>query len=205
MKTILLSKGKATVVDDDDFGWLSVFEWHYSDNPGYAQTTQEGINLYMHHMLLPPRDGFECDHWNRNKLDNRRENLRYLTHADNIRNRDKQRNNTTGFTGVYPCKRAGGRIAWQTKTRVFGKEYYLGTFATIEEAAVVYARFQADRDAGIIGKGKSRKLAQSGIPGVYMVHGGYIVRVVRDGVKVLYGYFRSLDEAVAYRKTYAGG
>ncbi len=80
----------------------------------------------------------------------------------------------------------------------------IGTFPTLEEAATAYADFQRDRDAGILREGRRRRKAQSGTPGVYVVRGGYIVRVVRPGVKVLYRFFRSLDEAVAYRQTYAG-
>lgn len=78
---------------------------------------------------------FVPDHINRNKLDNRRENLRESTNAENLRNRGVQRNSTTGFTGVYLDKRWNRYTA---KIKFNRKYVHLGCFATAEEAHARY-------------------------------------------------------------------
>ena len=42
----------------------------------------------------------KVDHKNRNVLDNRKSNLRCSTHSDNLMNRTKQKNNTSGYKGI---------------------------------------------------------------------------------------------------------
>jgi len=66
------------------------------------------------------------DHINGIKTDNRRENLRLTTHAGNAENR-----NDNPFRGARQSP--GGR--WMALVRRHGKQHYLGTFDTKEEAA----------------------------------------------------------------------
>jgi hypothetical protein len=49
-------------------------------------------NHYIHRLVLetfvgPPPDGYECDHIDRNPKNNRLENLRWVTHYDNMQNK----------------------------------------------------------------------------------------------------------------------
>ena len=44
------------------------------------------------------------DHMKRNKFDNRLENLRIVTNQENMRNKTKHKNNTSGTMGVYKKK-----------------------------------------------------------------------------------------------------
>jgi hypothetical protein len=67
-----------------------------------------GEKLYYAHTLIVEyctRDrvpeGFEIDHRNGDGHDNRLENLRLTTHADNMRNARMYHNNKSGVTGVY--------------------------------------------------------------------------------------------------------
>lgn len=82
------------LVDDEDFDWLNQSRWCLSSH-GYAirnvPTPERGIigrHIAMHRELLDlkfgdPRQG---DHVNRDRLDNRRCNLRVATHAENMQN-----------------------------------------------------------------------------------------------------------------------
>ena len=53
-------------------------------NYGYPYNGR--IKQTLHLFLLGKRKGLEIDHINGNKLDNRRKNLRFITHAENTKN-----------------------------------------------------------------------------------------------------------------------
>lgn len=77
----------------------------------------------------------QVDHINGDRSDNRISNLRLATNSENLCNRRKPRNNTSGYKGVSWIKRYG---AWQATIRVKGKNKNLGLFATREGAADAY-------------------------------------------------------------------
>ena len=60
----------------------------------------------LHRLLalafIPNDDPAKClvDHKNRNRMDNRLENLRWVTHSQNAQNRSMTRCNSSGFVGV---------------------------------------------------------------------------------------------------------
>ena len=67
---------------------------------GYG-STKTNVYLYLHRLLMKcEMRGFVVDHINRQRFDNRIENLRVVTHKQNMRNRSIAKNNTTGKTGV---------------------------------------------------------------------------------------------------------
>ena len=72
------------------------------------------------------------DHDNRNKSDNRLCNLRNVTHSENMKNRDRQPNSTSGITGVSLIRSTG---KWRAHIKHHGKWESLGNYQTIEEAA----------------------------------------------------------------------
>ena len=80
------------------------------------------------------------DHINHNKLDNRIENLREVTGAENSRNMGIQRNNKTGFRGVSYAKERGKFVA-----RIKDGSVYrcLGYFNCSASAAIAYAKAKA--------------------------------------------------------------
>lgn len=81
------------------------------------------------------RNGEEIDHKNRNPLDNRRENLRYCTHSQNLANKSMQVNSKTGYRGVDFHKARG---KFRARIVVKDRSIHLGRFNTPEEAALAY-------------------------------------------------------------------
>ena len=91
----------------------------------------------LHRVIMHAPDGVDVDHKNRNKLDNRRCNLRLCKHCENLFNRPKQANNATGYKGVYLNKKDGKFYASIT---AYKKKIHLGTFDTAQEASAAYIK-----------------------------------------------------------------
>jgi len=93
MREIPLTNGKVALVDDSDYEWLAQRKWSYqkgSKYTGYAVRTDYSAErpktLSMHGEIVKPAAGLEVDHINHDGLDNRRANLRAVTHSENMRN-----------------------------------------------------------------------------------------------------------------------
>src|SRR3990167_419773 len=105
MKQIKLTQGKYTLVDDEEFDWLSKWSWCLHTN-GYAQrgifSKKRNINkmILMHREIMKPRDEEWIDHINQNKLDNRKSNLRICNASTNGANQKISIKNTSGYKGV---------------------------------------------------------------------------------------------------------
>lgn len=142
MKQIPLTKGTFALVDDADFRYLSQFDWCWSN--GYAVRSgrlPDGryTTIRMHRELLGlvPGDGIKIDHWNLNKIDNRRKNLREATNSENGRNRGKNSNNTSGYKGVYWDR---NRQLWMSAIMIDRRSKHLGRFSSPEEAHRAYKK-----------------------------------------------------------------
>ncbi len=124
MKQIALTQGKFALVDDADFEYLNQFHWCYS-NSGYAMRYKA---ILMHREILGTPKGFDTDHINYNKLDNRRSNLRIATKSQNQSHSGLRKDNTSGATGVYWDKRAK---KWFAQIYAENKKIHLGYFLNI--------------------------------------------------------------------------
>lgn len=112
---------------------------------GYLQLvlyTGDGIKhsnkihkLIGKHYIPNPENKLCIDHINGNITDNRLENLRWVNRQENSQNKKKQSNNTTGYKGVSKDKRYN---SYQAIIFNEGKQIYLGSFPTAEEASAVY-------------------------------------------------------------------
>jgi hypothetical protein len=82
---------------------LRMYTWRFGSD-GYARTDvfidEMKTSKLFHQLYLNYETGLVCDHINRCKYDNRFENLRIVTYRENNRNKTKQSNNTTGYTGI---------------------------------------------------------------------------------------------------------
>lgn len=79
--------------------------------------------------------GFQIDHINRVKDDNRIENLRLATHQENNRNKDYQSNNKLKLKGIHWVSRIQ---KYKASIKIGKVSKHLGYFRTIEEASQVY-------------------------------------------------------------------
>lgn len=82
----------------------------------------------MHNDIVPDL----IDHKNRNKRDDRIDNLRESTVSQNAANAKLSSANTSGYRGVTWDKSSG---KWRSQIEVNGKAIYLGWFDDVREAA----------------------------------------------------------------------
>lgn len=109
----------------------------------------KGGKILMHRQIMcrvhgDIPQGMVVDHMNGDLLDNRRENLRLVTRAENARNLSgKRKNNTSGHMGVQYEPRY--RRKWSAKMQIDGKSVVIGRYETKEEA--VAARLAYEKEA----------------------------------------------------------
>lgn len=143
MKKVQLGKlknGRFALVDDADLRFVSRYKWHVSG--GYAvsrfiDTDGKRKSLLMHRYLLGlgPRIGeSEVDHINRDRLDNRKENLRVVEHWMNIHNTSETKRNKSGRKGICYCKSRTSRNRWFAGISVRGLEIRGGWFPSFSDA-----------------------------------------------------------------------
>lgn len=75
----------------------------------------------------------QLDHINRDKLNNRIENLREVDNSTNCHNQGMRLNNSSGFQGI--CRTDSGK--WKTAIDVYGR-IHLGTFVCLGHAIQAY-------------------------------------------------------------------
>jgi hypothetical protein len=127
------------LVDVADAPAIECRRWHVGSN-GYARRGQveKGtgriIAVLMHRVLMGLEEGDQrqVDHINRDKLDNRRSNLRLVTGAINAQNTPSRAGSSSRFRGVYWDSR---RSKWRSQGSIDGVRTRLGTFDTEIEAA----------------------------------------------------------------------
>jgi hypothetical protein len=140
-------------VDDADFPLVS--QWRWSLANGYA--ARRGARparpvIYLHRELLGlmKGDGREGDHRNGDQLDNRRSNLRVVTHAENCQNHHR-RSTSSAFTSAHRgVSWDRHRGSWKAQATNNGKNQFLGRFEREEDAAAAASQARAAAMPGAI-------------------------------------------------------
>lgn len=136
--TIPLTKGASMLVNEADVPLLGSQAWQLSTH-GYAHRKrwdgEKVIGEFAHRLIMSAKRGEIVDHINRDPLDNRRENLRFVDHSTNLANAGPRVDNTSGYRGVYWHSRAG---KWMSQASLHKKLTYLGLFVEKEDAARAY-------------------------------------------------------------------
>lgn len=121
-------------IDEQDKELVSKYTWSI-DSGGYAGTnilTPTGQTRLLLHRLLMNLGELVVDHVNRNKLDNRRCNLRVCTHSNNSHNKGTYTNNTTGYRGIVLH-----RGKYKVQCRLNGTNTHFGVYTTKHAAGIV--------------------------------------------------------------------
>lgn len=127
--------------DLEDYDKIKDYCWceHLLTN-GYTAldtTDSKTKKTIRFHYLLGKK---ECDHVNRNPLDNRKTNLRECNKRENAINHSKRKDNTSGTTGVYWNRNAR---KWMAGISFNGRMHYLGQF--IEKEDAIKTRLEAEK------------------------------------------------------------
>jgi len=113
--------GKYTIlVSDKDFSIVSKLNLEIWEKGDYKAVRIKPQSL-ARFLLSEKNSKIHIDHINRNPLDNRKCNLRKCNIGQNLANRRKPSNNTSGYKGVILNKEKG---KWYAQLRKNGKKYY---------------------------------------------------------------------------------
>jgi len=106
---------------------------------GHRHMRVNGFPIYAHRLVWLYAYGFipdlDIDHINGNPDDNRLENLRLCTHAQNMQNRKPNINSTSKYMGVSLHRPTG---KWVAQIMFNGVGKYLGLHKTEEDAYQAY-------------------------------------------------------------------
>lgn len=129
---VKVKNGRSFYIDTEDEPIVKTHTWSVQADGYVLAYETKGKVISLHQFLM----GFPneiVDHADRNPSNNRRCNLRIASHTENMYNRKKQSNNTSGYIGVYYNKNDRAYIARITANRV---TYLLGSFHNPIEAAL---------------------------------------------------------------------
>lgn len=135
------------LVDEADYDLVSRHRWYvkhdYPATSTYPYGKGRPVTIYMHRLILGLERGDKAkvDHRNHDSLDNRRENIRICSHAENHQNRRRYGDRATSsqYRGVSWRKAAQ---KWAAYACVKGEQYHLGFFDDEHEAGRIAADFR---------------------------------------------------------------
>lgn len=133
----MTNKEAKVLVDDNTYEWASKLRWHHQYGGGYIKATKHGKTIYLHRAIIGAKRGEHVDHVNRNKLDNRLENLRICTQEQNNRNTNPKKRKSSKYKGVYKNNSRVNPYRAQISVNN-GESIHLGCFKTEWEAAKAY-------------------------------------------------------------------
>lgn len=134
---IPLTQGFFALVDGEDYEWLSQWKWHILKGRStiYAVRKSYARKIYMHRQILKAKAEEEVDHQSHYGLDNRKQNIRLCTNAQNQYNQRPQKGKSSQFKGVFWHKVNGN---WMALIKYNGKSKYLGHYNNETDAAKAY-------------------------------------------------------------------
>ena len=124
-----------TKIDLEDVERCRDYTWRisYRKSKWYIGTSKKKpkIRMYLHRFIMNCPDKFEVDHQNGDGFDNRKNNLKIVTHKQNMENIGLNRANKSGVRGVYWSKRDK---VWIVQVGHNGKKLTYGRYKDIKDA-----------------------------------------------------------------------
>lgn len=133
-RKIKLTQNKYTIIDDWNYERLNQYKWFADCDKSrtlwYAGRRKNGYTIKMHRLILSlqKNDGKIVDHINHNGLDNREQNIRIVSHSQNMLNRKKR-------AGVDFHKHTG---KWRARITVNHITTHIGLFKSKRKALKAY-------------------------------------------------------------------
>lgn len=148
--TVLYVFSKGTylevLIDTEDLDKVMSFEGRWTVGTGgyiiSKDISGERKSRRLHRVVTDAKTGYEVDHINHNRHDNRKSNLRVVTKSVNLQNLKgaKKNNKSTGVRNVCFHKRIK---KYQVKMQVNKRAIHGGFYDTLEEAAEVATKLRA--------------------------------------------------------------
>lgn len=126
----------------DKLDLIRNYKWHLR-NDKYVETKVKRQNILLHMLIMKDKYNINTeqpDHINRNRMDNRNENLRISTLSQNGANKGISIRNTSGIIGVTWDK---NRDKWKVMITYQHKHMNIGRYDNFEDA--VFARLEAEK------------------------------------------------------------
>lgn len=126
------------LIDECDIDIIDVFSINLMDT-GYARIGRKKLHTLILERKLNRKlkCGYVTDHINRNRLDNRRENLREVINRVNVINKERIPISGRKCFGSTFLKK---KNRWQAQIKINQKHVYLGLFKTEAEAQECYIK-----------------------------------------------------------------
>ena len=127
------SKGEEFYFDLEDYDKIKDYCWDIN-HEGYVICNSNQI--YIQNIIMDTNndDDFSVDHIHHKTYDNRKSELRIVTHSNNCMNRSFNQYTKSGITGVTWCD---DMSKWRVRIGVNNKRITLGYYSNIDEAAKV--------------------------------------------------------------------
>lgn len=149
MKQLTLTKGYFALVDEDDYYWVSQFNWCAIEIDGqvYARRSKkkgslrsnEPYEVYLHRVIIRCTDKSKVvDHIDHNGLNCQKDNLRICLPDENKRYLRSRQGSSSKFLGVMYDKT---RNKWKVQLTHSGKKILNKRFNTEIEAAKEYNKY----------------------------------------------------------------
>jgi hypothetical protein len=141
MTEVRVAKGLVALIDDENLSLVMPYRWR-ENKYGYAVSEIYGPDstkkvVFMHRLITNAVKGQIVDHINRDRLDNRRSNLRFVDKSQNRWNQGVRKDSNTGIKGVGWD---ATNKSWRVRFNARGITHWIGRFKDLETAKSEYLK-----------------------------------------------------------------